>query len=75
MVAGGCCGVAGSFGLGASHADLSRKMGGERLIPMLAAQPDAVVVADGFSCATQIRQLAGREVKSIAELVAESSTT
>ncbi|MFV0533077.1 MAG: FAD-binding and (Fe-S)-binding domain-containing protein [Cumulibacter sp.] len=65
----GCCGLAGSFGFNARHADLSMKVAEDRLLPMLAAEPDAVVVADGFSCQTQIKDLAGREVKTIAELV------
>ncbi len=66
----GCCGLAGSFGFSAKHADVSVKVAEDRLLPMLAAQPDAVVVADGFSCQTQIRQLGNREVKTTAELVA-----
>lgn len=68
----GCCGLAGSFGFNAKHAPLSKQIAEYRLIPMLDAQPDAIVVADGFSCQTQIRQLAGRETKTIAELVAEA---
>lgn len=66
----GCCGLAGSFGFSSKHADVSKQVAEDRLLPMLAAQPEAIVVADGFSCQTQIRQLAGREVKSIAELTA-----
>ncbi|WP_106849966.1 FAD-binding and (Fe-S)-binding domain-containing protein [Blastococcus sp. Marseille-P5729] len=68
----GCCGLAGSFGFNAKHADLSKRIAEDRLLPLLSADPDAIVVADGFSCQTQIRDLAGREVKTIAELAAEA---
>lgn len=68
----GCCGLAGSFGFNADHAELSKKIAEDRLLPLLAAEPDAIVVADGFSCQTQIRQLAGREVRTIAELAAQA---
>lgn len=70
----GCCGLAGSFGFNAKHAGLSKQIAEDRLLPMLAAEPDAIVVADGFSCQTQIKQLAGREVRTIAELAAEAFT-
>ena len=65
----GCCGLAGSFGFNAKHADLSKRIAEDRLLPLLAAEPDAIVVADGFSCQTQIKDLAGRDVRTIAELV------
>ncbi|MGI8868393.1 MAG: FAD-binding and (Fe-S)-binding domain-containing protein [Mycobacteriales bacterium] len=69
----GCCGLAGSFGFNAEHADVSRQIAELGVLPALAdVPPDAVVVADGFSCATQIEQLAGRPTKHLAELVAEA---
>lgn len=70
----GCCGLAGSFGFNAKHADLSMKIAEDRLLPLLAADPDAIVVADGFSCQTQIKDLAGRDVRTIAELVEQAMT-
>jgi len=39
--------------------------------PALAADPDAVQVADGFSCRTQIAQGTGRPARHLAELLAE----
>jgi FAD/FMN-containing dehydrogenase/Fe-S oxidoreductase len=49
----GCCGVAGSFGY--EHYDLSMKIGEDKLLPIVRAAPDeAIVIADGFSCRSQI---------------------
>lgn len=60
----GCCGMAGSFGYEREHADVSRKVAADRLLPALAdAGSDTVVVADGFSCRHQIRDLAGRTAR------------
>jgi Fe-S oxidoreductase len=69
----GCCGLAGSFGYRAEHAAISKQIAEQGVLPALAdATSDAVVVADGFSCATQIRQLAGRRTRHLAELLAEA---
>ena len=43
-----CCGMAGSFGLDAEHADISRAMAELDLLPALRAAPDAPVLANGF---------------------------
>ena len=56
----GCCGLAGNFGMEAGHYDLSVAVASHSLLPTLEAQPDAVYLADGFSCRTQAAQLAGR---------------
>ncbi|SPF06432.1 FAD-binding and (Fe-S)-binding domain-containing protein [Streptomyces sp. MA5143a] len=58
----GCCGLAGNFGFEADHYDTSMAVADLALKPRLDAvdaQGPAVVVADGFSCATQIDHLAG----------------
>jgi len=69
----GCCGLAGSFGYRAEHAAISKQIAEQGVLPALADAPaDAVVVADGFSCATQIGQLAGRRTRHLAELLAEA---
>ncbi len=39
-----------------------------------AAGPDAVVLADGFSCRTQLDQLAGRRALHLAELLASGGS-
>ncbi|WP_405866639.1 FAD-binding and (Fe-S)-binding domain-containing protein [Streptomyces sp. NBC_00005] len=58
----GCCGLAGNFGFEEQHYDTSIAVADLALKPRLDQLPDGggtVVVADGFSCATQIDHLAG----------------
>jgi Fe-S oxidoreductase len=71
-LADGCCGLAGNFGFERGHWDISQAAAGERLYPLLrAAGPDAVVLADGFSCRTQIAQGTGRQARHLAEVLAD----
>lgn len=67
----GCCGVAGNFGFEANHYDVSMKVAEQALIPALAATaPDTPVLADGFSCSMQLKQLEpNRRSLHIAELI------
>ncbi|WP_328354931.1 FAD-binding oxidoreductase [Streptomyces sp. NBC_00445] len=58
----GCCGLAGNFGFEEQHYDTSMAVADLALKPRLDAidaEARTVVVADGFSCATQIDHLAG----------------
>ncbi|MFD5468551.1 FAD-binding and (Fe-S)-binding domain-containing protein [Kitasatospora sp. NPDC127059] len=68
----GCCGLAGNFGFEQGHFEVSEAIAERVLLPELrAADPDTVVLADGFSCRTQIAQLAdGRRALHLAELIA-----
>ncbi|MFJ3622625.1 FAD-binding and (Fe-S)-binding domain-containing protein [Streptomyces iakyrus] len=52
----GCCGLAGNFGFEAEHYETSMAVADLALKPRLDGRP---VIADGFSCATQIDHLAG----------------
>ena len=70
---GGCCGLAGNFGVEKGHYDVSVKVAEHDLLPAVEAHPDAIVLADGFSCRTQLAELAGREAITLAELLAQSS--
>lgn len=68
---GGCCGLAGDFGFTAGHLDVSLACAEHELLPALrAAGPDTLVLADGFSCRTQIEHAAGRRALHLAELLA-----
>ncbi len=68
---GGCCGLAGNFGVERGHYDVSVAVAGNALLPAVrAAGPDAVVLADGFSCRTQVADLADRPGIHLAELLA-----
>jgi hypothetical protein len=54
-VRGGCCGLAGSWGFESGHHGLSMQCGDEALLPRVRdADSSTIVVADGFSCRTQI---------------------
>ena len=71
---GGCCGLAGNFGFEPGHFEVSAACAEEALLPALrAAGDDAVVLADGYSCRTQIAQLGpGRPARHLAEILAEA---
>ncbi len=69
-VEGGCCGLAGSFGFEAGHYDISMLCGEQALLPTVrGASRDTLVVADGFSCKTQIEHATGRRALHVAELL------
>jgi FAD/FMN-containing dehydrogenase/Fe-S oxidoreductase len=56
-VSGGCCGLAGSWGFEQGHHEISMQCGEQGLLPAVReAGHDTLVVADGFSCKTQIEQ-------------------
>ncbi|MEQ4724167.1 FAD-linked oxidase C-terminal domain-containing protein [Nonomuraea sp. B19D2] len=68
----GCCGMAGNFGAERGHYDLSVAVAELALLPSVrAAAPTTEVLADGFSCRTQLEQLAGRRGRHLAELLAD----
>ena len=67
--ASGCCGLAGSFGYQRGHEELSGALAQRSLAPALRASPDALVLADGFSCRLQIAQTTGRHALHLAELL------
>ena len=72
-IASSCCGMAGTFGYQAETQEVSRAMAEASLLPAIrAAGADDLIVADGFSCRHQIRDLAGREAKHSAVVLAES---
>jgi len=68
----GCCGLAGNFGAERGHGEVARKVAELALKPALdAASADTPILADGFSCRTQIEALSGRRAKHLAEVLAE----
>ncbi|QUW81270.1 FAD-binding oxidoreductase [Streptomyces mirabilis] len=72
-LAGGCCGLAGNFGFEKGHYEVSKTCAEEQLLPAArAATPDTLLLADGFSCRTQLEQLAGRKGRHLAEALAEA---
>lgn len=68
---GGCCGLAGNFGVERGHYDVSVKVAEHDLLPAIrAAGPEAIVLADGFSCRKQVADLEGSQAMTLAELLA-----
>ena len=83
---GGCCGLAGNFGVERGHYDVSVAVAETALLPAIrqaqraAAEAEAAtgtatgtavtVLADGFSCRTQLEQLADTGGTHLAELLA-----
>jgi FAD/FMN-containing dehydrogenase/Fe-S oxidoreductase len=67
----GCCGLAGNFGFEAGHYEVSMACAERVLLPAVrAADPDVAVLADGFSCRTQLRQAGTREPLHLAQVAA-----
>ncbi|MEV5549538.1 FAD-binding and (Fe-S)-binding domain-containing protein [Streptomyces sp. NPDC052309] len=71
-LSGGCCGLAGNFGFEKGHFEVSAACAEDQLLPAVREAPEgAVVLADGFSCRTQLEQLAGVRGRHLAEVLAE----
>ena len=67
----GCCGLAGDFGFTEGHYEVSTAIGEQELLPRVrAAGPDTLVLADGYSCRTQIEQGTDRRALHLAEVLA-----
>ncbi|GAA2357351.1 FAD-binding and (Fe-S)-binding domain-containing protein [Streptomyces carpaticus] len=69
----GCCGLAGNFGFEKGHYEVSVACAEDQLLPAVRRAPaGAALVADGYSCRTQLDQLAGRTAHHLAELLADA---
>ena len=71
----GCCGLAGNFGVEIGHYDVSLAIADQNLLPAIDAAPDAVVLADGFSCRTQVADLRARRSLHLAQLLDPAADT
>ncbi|RNL61141.1 FAD-binding oxidoreductase [Nocardioides marmoriginsengisoli] len=70
---GGCCGLAGNFGVEQGHYETSVAIAEQTLLPAVrAAGPDAVILADGMSCRIQLADLAEVRGLHLAELLNSS---
>jgi FAD/FMN-containing dehydrogenase/Fe-S oxidoreductase len=67
-----CCGMAGSFGFEpGDHYQLSMACGERHLLPAVrGAGDEMLLIADGFSCRTQIEQATGRRALHLAQVLA-----
>ncbi len=67
---GGCCGLAGNFGVEAGHYDVSVAVAEHQLLPAVTEAGEGTwVLADGFSCRTQLEDLAARPSLHLAQLL------
>ena len=71
MTRAGCCGLAGSFGYHAGEQyEVSMRIGEQFLLPQVReTDADTLLVADGFSCRTQIEAGTGRRALHTAEVL------
>jgi FAD/FMN-containing dehydrogenase/Fe-S oxidoreductase len=66
----GCCGLAGNFGVEKGHYEVSVAIAEQQLLPAIRRAPaDAIVVADGFSCRTQLDDLTDTRPVHLAQLL------
>jgi FAD/FMN-containing dehydrogenase/Fe-S oxidoreductase len=66
----GCCGMAGAWGYEHSHYEVSAACAERVLIPAVRdAAPQTLLVASGFSCRSQIEQLAGPKPLHLAQVL------
>ncbi|MFI1018132.1 FAD-binding and (Fe-S)-binding domain-containing protein [Streptomyces sp. NPDC020965] len=71
-LSGGCCGLAGNFGFEKGHWEVSVACAEESLLPAVrGAGETAEVLADGYSCRTQLDQLADRKARHLAEVLSD----
>lgn len=72
----GCCGMAGSFGYEKEHYSFSMKIGELKLFPKIRkVQPQALVIASGMSCRSQIKDGTQRSAIHIAQAIANQLET
>jgi Fe-S oxidoreductase len=67
----GCCGLAGAFGYEEEHYEMSRALAERVLLPAIRSNgPEALVIADGYSCRSQIRHFCpGSQVRHLAQIL------
>lgn len=68
----GCCGMAGSFGYELGHYEVSEALARRVLLPAAVADPDAILVAPGFSCRSQVHGLADLTARHPVEVLASA---
>jgi FAD/FMN-containing dehydrogenase/Fe-S oxidoreductase len=71
----GCCGMAGSFGFAPEKYEISMKVGELGVLPKVrSAAKDTLILADGFSCKTQIEQATDRRALHLAQILRMASS-
>jgi FAD/FMN-containing dehydrogenase/Fe-S oxidoreductase len=69
---GGCCGLAGNFGVEKGHYEVSTAIAEQQLLPAVrGADAGTAILADGYSCRTQLDDLSDRSGVHLAQLLAD----
>ncbi|RFU85711.1 FAD-binding oxidoreductase [Streptomyces triticagri] len=71
----GCCGLAGNFGMEKGHYEVSAKIAEDGILARAAAAPDRRILADGYSCRTQVRDLADLDSRHLVQIIAAALRT
>ncbi|WP_170473263.1 FAD-binding and (Fe-S)-binding domain-containing protein [Ruegeria arenilitoris] len=75
MIDSSCCGMAGPFGYQTETEEVSRQMAELSLAPAIRASSEkSLIVADGFSCRCQIRDVTHRNANSLAVVLDQALT-
>jgi len=72
IIDSGCCGMAGTFGLEAEHQSIASEMANKDLLPTLQSNPEAAVIANGFSCRQQMRAHGDARAKHLAIILRDA---
>jgi FAD/FMN-containing dehydrogenase/Fe-S oxidoreductase len=68
----GCCGMAGAFGYRTQTETVAKKVAEMEFAPVLASLPVGTnLVADGFSCRSQVKNVGAADGRHLAEFLAE----
>jgi Fe-S oxidoreductase len=70
VISAGCCGLAGNFGMEKGHYEVSEKIARTGILAGAAEDPGRALLADGFSCRTQVRDLAGLDSRHLVQVLA-----
>jgi Fe-S oxidoreductase/FAD/FMN-containing dehydrogenase len=68
-----CCGLAGNFGLEEGHTEIANAIAERHILAALAKAPaEAVVMADGYSCRTQVEARSTHRARHFIEIVRDA---
>lgn len=71
-ISAGCCGLAGNFGMEKGHYEISETIAQQGILAKAGQSPDRAILADGFSCRTQVRDLAGLDGRHLVQVIADA---
>lgn len=72
VIGAGCCGLAGNFGFEPGHWEVSQGCAERELYPKVRGADGELILADGFSCRTQIAQGTGRKALHLAQVLRQA---